>query len=720
MIECSYILHRDEGDITREFCSRKDMETLPNLVYIEGPNSSGKSTLLNILALSLFGLHKENINPSLRNKMQSLISSNHQQLKFNVKISNKDGSLTIESLKENSGNPEIILYETKNGQRNILSWERFHSEYNLIYDIPDNPTERLKQLVNEIKITQKNYGNRLEELRQYLIGVKSEIEKSKNQDLINELERKISAQEKKVNESHNELIINKKVLRIIEKYTYSKYYVEYLNAYNTYKKSLESQNKKIKSEKSKNNRLNKNFHNINQEFNKEMDNLEDLFYNTSSLIKSFIPDEEKYFLEYWDKIDFNKVRRVYKFDESFKKLILTFCSIIDNIKKEKEEDSNDLKLYRELIKFLEKYKELDIVIPGLDKSIPEFIEILSNTNKENQSKLVHLENVTNTLNCLVSLNEKREDIESKYLRKLVKMKEESSKTDASEDELSYDPQIVDQNIKNLKSKIENVTKKLNYYLAEFLKIGYNQEELLGVYEEMGELPEVESYKFYTEDNLLQQIKDLKDQILNQKNEYETEKKFLGLFQADYSREKEKKPHIYQEQLSRITGLINLTKNLVVKINKDYDLYISKIIDPNGITIKKELQEDFNNYCQILFNFLGNKIDTIRHIDSEYKVDSIDLIKGIIKTKEGKTIRLSDMGTGQSQSAYLTGLLNTFDNKKIIALFDEVAMMDDTSMEPIYTKFRELYENNKLLVGIVVQMANEINISDIRDKYATRT
>jgi exonuclease SbcC len=451
-----------------------------------------------------------------------------------------------------------------------------------------------------------------------------------------------------------------------------------------------------------------------------MDNLEDLFYNTSLLIKSFLPEEEKYLLEYWDKIDFNKVRRVYKFEDSFKKLILTFCSIIDNIKKEKEEDSNDLKLYRELIKFLESYKELDIVIPGLEKSIPEFIEILANTNKENQSKLVHLENVTKTLNCLTSLNEKREYIESTYLSKLVKIKEDSSKTDTIEDESSYNPQIIDQNIKSIKNKQENVTKKLNYYLAESLKIGFNQEDLFKVNEEMNNLPEVESYKFYTEDNLLQQIKELKDQIFNQKNEYETEKKFLDLFKADYSREKEKKPHIYQEQISKITEMINITKNLVIKINKDYDLYISKIIDPAGITIKKELQEDFNNYSEVLFNFLGKKIDTIRHIDSEYKVDSIDLIKGIIKTREGKIIRLSDMGTGQSQSAYLTGLLNTSDNKKIIALFDEVAMMDDNSMEPIYAKFRELYETNKLIVGIVVQMSNEIKIIDIGDKYATRT
>ena len=69
-----------------------------------------------------------------------------------------------------------------------------------------------------------------------------------------------------------------------------------------------------------------------------------------------------------------------------------------------------------------------------------------------------------------------------------------------------------------------------------------------------------------------------------------------------------------------------------------------------------------------------------------------------------------MGTGQGQSAYLLGLLNTNDNRKIIALFDEVAMMDSVSLEPIYEKFKDLYDADRLLVGIVVQKADEIKIT----------
>ena len=36
-------------------------------------------------------------------------------------------------------------------------------------------------------------------------------------------------------------------------------------------------------------------------------------------------------------------------------------------------------------------------------------------------------------------------------------------------------------------------------------------------------------------------------------------------------------------------------------------------------------------------------------------------------------------------------------------------MDKLSLEPIYNKFRELYEQDRLLVGIVVQKGDSTNI-----------
>lgn len=162
-------------------------------------------------------------------------------------------------------------------------------------------------------------------------------------------------------------------------------------------------------------------------------------------------------------------------------------------------------------------------------------------------------------------------------------------------------------------------------------------------------------------------------------------------------------------MDKLNILLDSTTILETKFRRDFFRYISDI-NKNEYIITKDSEQ--SKYYDALFSYLGKRVDMIRHIDQDYNVDKIDLIKGVITTKDGKNIRLIDMGSGQGQCAYLMGLLNTADNRPIIALFDEVAMMDSKSLEPIYRKFRELYSKNRLLAGIVVQKADYVNISKI--------
>ena len=134
-----------------------------------------------------------------------------------------------------------------------------------------------------------------------------------------------------------------------------------------------------------------------------------------------------------------------------------------------------------------------------------------------------------------------------------------------------------------------------------------------------------------------------------------------------------------------------------KLSKDYDANIESIIKKSVDKGRKD-----EEYFDAVAKYLGRRVGYVRHLDESLEVSKVDLIEGVIATKTGKRIRLTDMGTGQSQSAYLTGLLNTDDRRRIIAIFDEVAMMDVASLEPIYNKLRELYKQDRLLLGIVVQ------------------
>ena len=142
---------------------------------------------------------------------------------------------------------------------------------------------------------------------------------------------------------------------------------------------------------------------------------------------------------------------------------------------------------------------------------------------------------------------------------------------------------------------------------------------------------------------------------------------------------------------------------------NYNKYIADIINKK---YTKDNSEEKSKYLAQVSTYLGRRIGYIRYIDNEYTVTSIDMVKEIIITEEGKKIRFVDMGTGQSQSAYLMGKLNTSDDKKIIALFDEVAMMDEKSLKPIFDRLKELYKSDKLLLGIVVQMGQEMNVKDL--------
>ena len=88
------------------------------------------------------------------------------------------------------------------------------------------------------------------------------------------------------------------------------------------------------------------------------------------------------------------------------------------------------------------------------------------------------------------------------------------------------------------------------------------------------------------------------------------------------------------------------------------------------------------------------------MDKKYKAVEVDLISGIIRTEDQSIIHVNDIGTGHSQSTYICSLLNgANDGRKIIALFDEIAMMDDKSLEPLCNRLKALYDSNRLLIGI---------------------
>jgi len=164
-------------------------------------------------------------------------------------------------------------------------------------------------------------------------------------------------------------------------------------------------------------------------------------------------------------------------------------------------------------------------------------------------------------------------------------------------------------------------------------------------------------------------------------------------------------HKYSNRSIDIEKLINLSMNLKQKMDS-YSRQLDELSRGNYLA-----KPENEMYYPFVYKYLGHKIGFVRHIEGLYEVEYVDLSKKEMLTISGKRIRFTDMGTGQSQSAYLVGKLNTLDHRKIIALIDEVAMMDEKSLAPVYAKLKDLHDKKKLLAAIVVQKSDILTVRE---------
>lgn len=707
MIEYDYEIIRDEGkNRTQTFRPDKIPTQLDNLVCIEGPNSIGKSTLLHLIALSLYGSKKKKINPSLKTKMNNLLYSEHNKLKFHLKITNKDNTLEITSQKSDIEKPEIVIREVFNGKKRILTQELFERKYNLIYDIPDNPTERLKQLTDEIKEDQINYGHKLGQFREFLRNTITEILNSRDPKRLSNLKELLDVSQREDDILKKEIILFENDLKLLENSTYSKY----LEYYTTLKQDTNSKIKKINDNKKKimnkvtnKNKMNKEYRNYSTWTTNRLNDLNELFDKATLLLKSTIPKTEEHYLIIWEKIDFNQSFEELEFNINFRDIIDNFKNILNKQLEDNTEYFHEVTMYQELIRVLEQYKNLEISIHGSKTSIQEFILDLHESVRQKDKSIKLRDNINESLELLSKLEQDSDYIEKTYFSKLIELRTNNFSYHNRDSE----KELIDENeLIKLENDLKKYTEKVQFFNAEYSKIEKSDLDQIC---KLGE-GELIKYSIYTETQILKEISTTKSELIT-KNALSRKTDFtIQNLKNEIDELEKKESHKYEKYLDNLNDLLEITNILEVKIRKDFHNYIVDI-DRNKIDTNK-LNEEQIKYYEALFTYLGERVDTIHHLNEVYKVEKIDVIKEIITTKEGIEIWFADMGTGQSQAAYLKGLLSTSDNRKIIALFDEVAMMDEKSLKQIYDEFKKLYKKNILFVGIVVQKAKNINVIKI--------
>lgn len=701
MIEYDYLIKRNEGDEIKSYRPDKIPHKLDDIVCIEGPNSSGKSTLLNLIAIGFHGLKSDKMNSSLKNKINDIIDSKYQKLQFEIKIINQKQNYCLISKKELDAK-EIILKEIRDNKEKILTPETFFREYNLIYDIPDNPTERIIQLINEIKDMQKTYAQNIAILRSHIYNIITEIRATRDPKRIEELENQIEKTKVSIKKYDVEIGSKAILLQNMKNYFNCRFFIEYSKEFNNINIKIDKKEREMNKMKKASTTVDTTLQFKSRQIKNQLESMATLHRDIISLLKPILNENDLEHLNVWERIDFDKVSEEMAFPDSLTKEERFFRGQLNQIIEKNKNSMTETKIFTELIDLLKRYSNSSIKIPTFEIDINEFIHILEETNKKHIRTKILFDNIN-------SIYSKFEEIE-KYRRSVLDLLSEIKKSSKTMTALKQHFTNEDNNgHKELQQLIEerkSIKSKLDKFQTGCAKLDLHDDDVEEQYKQLIELEEIDPFKIYDQEQLNNSIEELENEISHNTDRIQKLKSANQIAIRELQRLQEKKPHQYQNELPKLDKIFTSCQSLEQKLSKQFHSYINEI-QSNNITEVKEKEKQ--RYFEGISNYLGTRLGIIRHIEKIYHVKKVDIIDRVIQTEENKLIRLYDMGTGQSQAAYLMALLDTSDKRKIIALFDEIAMMDTKSLNPIYKQLNNLYSAGKLLVGIVVQKADDIKV-----------
>ena len=716
MIKYSYRLERKISETeVQEFYPRIIPTELPNLVYIEGPNSLGKSTLLNIIALAFFGANSSKIHPALRVKMDSLLNSEYQKLFFEIEISSGREKLVIKSGKIDPSRSEIVFEESLDGKPfRPLSPESVNSKYNLIYDIPSNPTERMYDLLKELQEEQTRFGNKFSQLGWLIREVIKEIDSQRNPKRLNDIRTGLETNTKEFKELSSNLPKIEAFLEALEKNSYAYWYYYYANECD----SLENEKQRLENarvEAGKNNRtISRRIHKIRNEIPRLQGDIFSLYSEITKLMSTNLTTIEKERFKIWKRMDIytSEISDLEQLKNEATHFWKFFGAEMDTI--ECQNSFRDAHILSRIIQSLEDYKDSNVLIAKLKVTIGQIIEMMKEENEKNfvlLSKHDTFERIRNLLKDLIDGIKLLQD-ELKAANLVIVNKKEI----AEEFPSSYfeGEQRLDDASKAL---VQACTNRDNYaHKCVSKNIDLKQLENSTYAEMLRNLPqnsELGNFLSLTEQQIKQKIAEVETEVGKKTERVKT----LAVIIEQYQKEKDEleklKPHKFEKYKENLSVLFQKSQMISSKLLSEYNDNIKSLISQKVKESDIERFELKRKYYDEVSKYLASRIGIFRHIDDTYEAKSADLISGVIITTTEKTIHLVDMGMGQSQSTYIKGLLNAKnDNRKIIALFDEIASMDSNSLKPIFTKLRELYEEKRLLLGIMVQRSDKLKVESL--------
>ena len=690
MIEYDYSLVKNDGFETKTFTPLFDTK-ISNVATFRGHNSSGKSTFMDLVALSFYGTDSPEVISKLKEKLGYLRDANNSDFDFKLNVSNSNITLRARTKKsgfiEGSGEWDCVVEESRDDQQfKELTKEEFRQKYRLIYDMPDRPMERVKELVREAERIIREKKDSVDLFRQVLSDEIVNAEKSRDEDLIFLLKNELMQKKENISTYEDDVDQLKKMSKKL-------YQLHYTLVFNKLNSDLNEVNQKIqnlnsdrtKKEKAKA-KENKDYEVNLRKIKSQLRNLVDNYRiccNKLDHLQKINPSDIQPYLQFGymvpDSIIKNGCSQLYDFRKVSKELI----NIIDSAYQDEGSTilSEKKKLLGELVTALEPYLSDNIEV--LDSPINQIYEKLSLELKQIQADVGEFDTVQEILNRMNSACEFAKTADSMY-----------ENLGAPPDLDSYD-ESESGIASGLNARRESILKQIKDTSEKAAVFGVTSETLEQVYETCQNDILLRDYLNLSIEEILEKANEISKSIDSKNQKISDLKARVGRLSNDLEDAESRESH----PLSDYRNELSVLQSTVTEMVRDFN---EKALMLDKLTREDTVPETEKNidFLENVWIYLGKRLDTIQHIGTVYKIQKIDMNHHSIITDVGATIQFKDMGTGESQLAYLTGLLNSDDDRITIAMFDEIDHMDPNIISKIQFQLKTLYKSGKLLMGIM--------------------
>ena len=680
MISVDYLLKNDKGEVGwKEYTPEESVKQIDgNIILLNGPSSHGKTTLMNMIAAGLYGETNPYISVRAKEDIKELINAPYRDLSFDIAITDSVTGIELQMSKK-SKRKDISLFETKNGKRSALSKETFNASYNLIYDVPEDPTKRLEQIRTSVMDDHRETTDKVKSFAEVVKSIRANIQTVPSAQYIADQKKYIIDAEKDLAKKDKSIGELETLCNDLLCASLCREYLDIIAEDKILKQKYDAEMKKPAVAKSGAQLKNEAF----RVYKKELAYFKIPLETRHEIIASRNADLITS-LKQLEKINVDEEPAL--LEKYYNALTDLFHKLPKEVDKSKIEQT---RVINDLLALLER-KEHSISLGELG-TVSDIIEKLKEfKNQSTDDSLTDYSTIRSSIGKISAYYSKVQVAADKYL-KIDIDSEGTCRNEAF--------------IESYRNSMQENERKRASLINDFRANSIILEKVTG-----------EMQSFLKKSNMA--IDSTLDEIKAEHREYSST---LGI-------EKDKRQKLFSS-IGRSKDLVDKfehgekppyydSKPQLDRIADACSKMLASLSAANGRIekIKNHDSSEYDKNAKIydnIWQYIGFKLGTVTDCGIKYTVKSVDLLKGVnyggkgeIHTEENAIIQIAAMGTGEGQLSYLKGILNTGDSRPIIAIFDEVGNMSPSLLRDLIDEMKRLHKSGKLLLAIMAKPSSE--------------